>query len=98
MLFARITATAPLSEAVAGLKMAEPGRRGQNTSVTAQVTPETDEDFEVSLEADAGGGFEKIATWDQDSDTKTSIIPISLMVRYRFRHVSGTSCQVRMVG
>lgn len=101
MLSDSVSSTNPTSTEVTGTQLAQTGRAGQNTLVTAQVAAITDGDsFDVDIEAMAGGSgrWDAIGKFTDNDDTATSVLPISLNCRYRFKHIDGAACRVVLTG
>ena len=90
------------SKQISGAEIAQIGSRAQNTEVTLQIVPQAAGDFEVHIEGAIntmnGASFDSFGSYDQDSDTLFSIVPISLGCLYRFKHISGVSCRVLLTG
>ena len=100
---AKISPTATTSPAVSGSSLLRPGSKAQNSLITAQIIPDDpDADFEVELEGAVNSTgvvtFAMIGFWDQDEETLVTIFPISEGCLYRFVHVSGEPCTVRLTG
>ena len=96
-----ISAASPNSKEVSGGEISAPGSRSQTQLPTAQVVPSGVGAFEVELQHAVNGSqldFTKIGSWDQDSETFGSVFPVSQGVFYRFRHVSGVACRVKLSG
>ena len=98
----KISAASDTSDVISGQSLLQPGSRAQNSLITAQIIPDSAADFEVQLEAAVNSRarveFDAIGEWDQNEDTLITIFPISVNCLYRFKHISGAPCQVRMVG
>ena len=103
-----LTADNPLSTQYSGDKLAQQGAQGQATQITAQVIPsDADSDFRVDFEVavvdDLGRyDFTKIGRFSEedrgDNGSLASAYPISLHAFYRFKHISGIACTVRLTG
>ena len=97
-----VSATNAISSMISGSGLARPGEKAQASNITVQVIPDDDSSFEVYLEAGInshdGAIFTKIGEWKNTDDCLLSIFPISLNCLYRFRHVSGVQCRVKLTG
>ena len=101
---ARVDTVTTASPYISGAALLQPGAKAGNSLITAQIVPDdATADFEVHLEAavnsvDGGPVFVAIGSWDQDEGTLLTIFPVSFNCLYRFVHVSGEACRVRLVG
>lgn len=103
-----LTTDNPISTQFSGNDLAQQGSKGQATQVTAQVIPsDTDSDFRVDFQVavvdDLGRyDFTKIGSFTEedrgDNGALASAFPISLHAFYRFEHISGIPCRVRLTG
>ena len=102
MILGYIDSTNPESQSKSGKELAEPGRNTTLTRITAQVVPTSEDEFQVLIEAAVndpkGKDWEPIGEITQSSKPKLLQFDISFNVIYRFRHISGIRCKVKMVG
>ena len=93
----------PISRAIGGGELTRGGARAQNTLISVQVEAAQAGDFEVHLEAGVVTGnrspdFTMIGEFTERDDVHLSVFPVSMGVRYRFRHVDGVPCRVSLTG
>ena len=97
-----VSAANPESKSISGAELLKASAKAQNTFITAQLTPVAAGNFEIELEAavntQGSSAFTKIGSWDQDSDTRMSVLPVSMSVSYRFKRVSGVNCRCVLTG
>ena len=98
-----ISTTNTLSKSVSGGELTRTTSKAQNTQVTLQIIPlddmaAFDVDVEAMVNTSSDPEWRAIGKYTRSDETLVSIIPISLGVRYRFRHVSGADCRVLLTG